>query len=531
MAYCYHCMTKIEDPDQPYCHECGKEYNRHYAQSNELPAGSTLCGERYLVGKSIGSGGFGISYIGFDLRLMKKVLIKETFYSGLFQRNCYDRSSSDPLMVTYPSDISLAEIMRKTQKECSSLSQAESLDNVVKVYDCFSENNTAYIITEFIDGMTLTQKIRESGPYSWNELYTRMKPLMICLQELHEKGILHRDIKPLNIMIKEQSKWNDERFVLIDFGLARSADAKTVASIGIAFSPGYAPFEQRTLAQKDGVYTDVYSLAATIYFAVTGEDPREEVGASVDENFPLLRDFKEKYDVPSNVVFALRYALQPDHRIRCQSVADLMERFERIPKTSQYQERSSANRRSAERPVRKKDRKPVVRSKSEKWICGKCGRKNEGYVMTCGCGNEKSNALKGPAFVSDQMKKKIQNGSSASSSGSGTEESFNSYSFSSDNNVLVKASIKPGGKSVYEAVDSPSVNHKAKKKTFKESLEERNIGRIHIFALVLVAVCILLLLLLELSYFTDGILIVSMANISHHIIANQTNIQTSSTSR
>ena len=109
-TYCCHCFTEIEKPDSPYCPMCGKQYKVHYSQSNELPAGTFLSGGRYFVGESIGSGGFGITYVGFDTRLNKRVLIKETFYSGLFKRNTFDKSNPQPLNVTYRSDISLDEI-------------------------------------------------------------------------------------------------------------------------------------------------------------------------------------------------------------------------------------------------------------------------------------------------------------------------------------------------------------------------------------------------------------------------------------
>ena len=201
--YCYHCFNKI-DPDiiGDYCAECGKKHSVHYSQSEELPAGTYLNNGRYFVGESIGSGGFGITYIGFDTKLEKKILIKETFYNGLFKRNVNNKDNPEPLKVTYGKDFSLERIMQKTKKECKGLSEAEGLNNIVKVYDWFSENNTAYIITEFINGVTLNERVRQKGYYSWEELYKKLKPLMQSLSVLHEKGIIHRDIKPQNIMIK-----------------------------------------------------------------------------------------------------------------------------------------------------------------------------------------------------------------------------------------------------------------------------------------------------------------------------------------
>ena len=323
--YCYHCFAQIINPDHKLCPECGNKHSVHYSQSSELPAGTYLSGNRYIVGKSIGSGGFGITYIGFDTKLKKKILIKETFYSGIFQRNVFNKDNPEPLKVTYSKDISLDDIMHKTEKECVSLSEAEGLKNIVKVYDWFSENNTAYIITEFINGVTLYDKVTSDGRYTWNELSRKITPLMNSLAALHEKNILHRDIKPQNIMIR-QLKHTSESFVLIDFGLARSNSTRTLASVGLAFSPGYSPLEQRTFVKKDGTYTDVYALAATIYFALTGEEPNEDICDTVQGNFPNINIMTSKYDVPENVVNALKSALAMNITERCQTI----EEFESI---------------------------------------------------------------------------------------------------------------------------------------------------------------------------------------------------------
>ena len=323
MEYCFHCMAEIKTPQEKYCPECGNLYDVHYAQSFELPAGTYLCDGRYIVGRSLGAGGFGITYIGFDVKLNKKVVIKETFYSGIFHRNSQNKTLSEPLKVTYDSEISLASIMTKTQKECFCLSKAESFNNIVKVYDWFTENNTAYIITEYINGETLFDKVKRNGKYEWRELYAKFRPLMQSLAQLHTAELLHRDIKPLNIMIRSGYR-SREDFVLIDFGLARSTDTKTLASVGIAFSPGYSPFEQRTLTKKDGTFTDVYSLAATMYFALTGASPQDEVSGTIDENFPLLKALKTSGDIPQHVAAAFEYALQPDYRNRCRTVDEFI---------------------------------------------------------------------------------------------------------------------------------------------------------------------------------------------------------------
>ncbi len=325
MIYCYHCMAQIDDTSQPYCPKCGRLFDVHISENYELPAGTFLNEGRYLVGRSIGTGGFGITYIGRDMKLDKKVVIKETFYSGVFHRDCSNPNVENPLAVTFDIDeVSIEEIAYKTQKECLSLSKGERYSNIVKVYDYLFENRTSYIITEYINGKTLHDRIVAIGRYNWNALYEKMKPLMLCLASLHREGLLHRDIKPQNIMIRRIHETMEE-FVLIDFGLARTAQSFIVDS---AFTPGFSPPEQKTPEETDGTYMDVYSLGATIYDALTGEIPPEATSMNVYENFPQLKNMSKNYQVPQNVVDALVYALEPDYTRRCKTIDGFIYKLE-----------------------------------------------------------------------------------------------------------------------------------------------------------------------------------------------------------
>ena len=322
-------MAQITDALQPYCPKCGKEYNVHISENYELPAGTFLGDGRYLVGRSIGTGGFGITYVGRDMKLEKRVVIKETFYSGIFERDCTDTSVDNPLKVIYDAEmVSLEEIVYKTQKECLSLSKGEKFTNIVKVYDYIFENNTAYIITEYINGKTLHDRVCSIGKYTWFDLYSKMKPLMQCLASLHREGLLHRDIKPQNIMIRRAHEYSEE-FVLIDFGLARTT--QNSALVESAFTPGFSPPEQKVSIETDGTYTDVYALAATIYDALTGEIPPEAKSYDVYENFPQLHAMRNSGAVPPNVVDALVYALQPNYKKRCKTIDGFMYRLENAP--------------------------------------------------------------------------------------------------------------------------------------------------------------------------------------------------------
>ena len=357
MKYCLHCVCKIEDPNGRYCPECGKEHSVSYPQSYELPPETYLNNGRYFVGESIGVGGYGITYIGFDIKLDKKIVIKETFYSSVFKRNCNDKTRKDPLRVEYNENvISPEKILKKSQKECSYLAKAESLSNIVKVYDWFSENNTAYIITEYIDGVTLFDRIYETGRYSWKELYSYMKPLIESLAQLHKNDVLHRDVTPRNIMLRKTYSGKEE-FILIDFGLAKSNQAITVGTVHVGYSPGYAPIEQQRLGEEDGTYTDVYAMAATIYHALSGEQPNGDPGLyTTSDIFPKLNSLRSYDDIPNYVVDTLEYALQIDFHHRCQTLDEFLLRLENKPVASKTDPKSES-RPTPEKSV-KNDNKP-----------------------------------------------------------------------------------------------------------------------------------------------------------------------------
>ncbi len=322
-------MAPITDALQPYCPKCGKEYNVHISERYELPAGTFLGDGRYLIGRSIGTGGFGITYVGRDMKLEKRVVVKETYYSGIFERDCTNVNVPNPFSVQYdPEIVSLEEIVYKTQTECLSLSKGEKFTNIVKVYDYIFENNTAYIITEYINGKTLHDRVCAIGKYTWFDLYAKMKPLMQCLASLHREGLLHRDIKPQNIMIRRAHEYSEE-FVLIDFGLARTTQSSVL--VESAFTPGFSPPEQKISTETDGTYTDVYALAATMYDALTGEIPPEATSYNVYENFPQLQIMKSSSAIPLNVVDALVYALEPNYKKRCKTIDGFMYRLENAP--------------------------------------------------------------------------------------------------------------------------------------------------------------------------------------------------------
>ena len=325
MAYCYHCMTKLDSPDMPFCPECGQKHNLHQAKNFELPAGTMLSSDRYIIGECTEENDFTLTYIGHDLKMDRKVIVNEVYYKDIFFRNI---SNNNDLNVRYDNRIIINDIMKQISKECICLSEADSLTNAAKVYDWFSENNTAYIVCEYVSDVSLANRAEEIGSYEWENFYVILKPLLESLTALHEKNLYHKNIKPCNIKVRKKLNGTEE-LVLTEFGFARP----TVES-GLNFSRStpYEPPEQRKRTRDEGEYTDIYSTAATIYYALTAAEPNDLSSKNIDEIFPLLKPYRKSKRIPENVYYALKYALQPDPDTRCKSIETFITRLETVQK-------------------------------------------------------------------------------------------------------------------------------------------------------------------------------------------------------
>lgn len=265
---CIACMN--DKGNNAFCPHCGFQEDSYTPPPHHLRPGTILNG-KYWVGKALGEGGFGITYIGWDLNLELKTAIKEYFPNGFVSR---DVSVTDTLTVFSGSDQNMFEQGReKFINEAKSLARFDSLPGIVSVKDFFLENGTAYIVMEYVDGETLKSFLkRNGGKASPETVFTMMEPLMKSLSKVHEQGIIHRDISPDNIMITKDSKVK-----LLDFGAARDISMSGQKSLSIQLKPGYAPEEQYRSHGKQGPWTDVYALCATMYMAITGVQPMESL--------------------------------------------------------------------------------------------------------------------------------------------------------------------------------------------------------------------------------------------------------------
>lgn len=248
------------------CAACGAALSPVGESSGDaLPAGTTLQNGAFRIDAVLGQGGFGITYRGFDLSLQRSVAVKEFFPFGCRRLPAFDVQPSQSLSLS-----SYGTFKSRFVEEARVLARFKH-PAIVDVYSVWEENNAAYMVMELLEGQTLEQVLHERNkPLDESEVLALAQRIGEVLSEVHRRGLLHRDIKPANIV-----QCDDGRVMLIDFGTAReySKDAHSMQGHSIVVTPGYAPLEQYAERATRGAYTDVYSLAATLYHLLTGEMP------------------------------------------------------------------------------------------------------------------------------------------------------------------------------------------------------------------------------------------------------------------
>jgi len=275
---CLGCMKRKFN--SPVCEHCGYD-ERSRNETDRLPVGMVLR-DRYQIGKTLGQGGFGITYIGWDKLLDIAVAVKEYFPRGIVMRDC-------TLNTKVHCYTNLQEEYEKSKdrflREAKTLAKFMHIPEIVRVQDFFEENNTAYIVMEYVDGINLHQYMRRcGGRLSAEQTLTLLKPVMEALIQVHKANIVHRDISPDNIMILDGG-----RTKLLDFGAVREvehpdAQGMLTHSTQTILKRGFAPVEQYRSRGGLGPWTDVYALCATIYCCITGQVPVESQELLMEED-------------------------------------------------------------------------------------------------------------------------------------------------------------------------------------------------------------------------------------------------------
>ena len=278
-----------------------------------LPCGITLKKNRYRIFNYISHGGFSNTYLAEDTLLNKYVAIKELFVRDI----CARELQTENVKISIETNRTAFDgLKKKFIKEAKRL-QAFHCPNIIRVYDCFEENGTAYYTMDYIPGDSLASVIKQKSRLSENYIRTLLPGLLNALSTVHNENIWHLDIKPANLMLR-----NGKSLVLIDFGASKQYEDKEgktlTSSSAMAYTSGFAPPEQISNNTKNiGAWTDIYALGATLFNLLTGSKP-PQTDEIISEGLPLFPS-----DVSNEMVKAVTAMMQPNRNVRPQSIKEV----------------------------------------------------------------------------------------------------------------------------------------------------------------------------------------------------------------
>ena len=298
-----------------------------------LSPGYNLLG-KYQIEKVIGGGGFGLTYLGLDLRSMRRVCIKELF----IHKNSV-RHDNDSVSVA-PEDADREFFMERFLREAQSLASFHH-PHVVRVEDFFQTNGTAYYVMEFVEGMTLADHVKQNGTLDLGQFRHIFRQLIDAMEEVHDQNLLHRDIKPSNVMLEPGL-----RVKLIDFGAAKDPKVQAKSGHTVVITDGFAPLEQYSAGGDIGAHSDIYSLGATMLFALTGQRPQPATSRDDGD--------AEMVGQPQPLVDLLSYFMQTDASERPRSMASAKAEFEQSLSTAMQaavEQREEVNEEGHDLPI------------------------------------------------------------------------------------------------------------------------------------------------------------------------------------
>ena len=310
---CLNCMKEYEESLKA-CPDCGFVPGTPPKEIYHLHPGVVLA-KRYVIGTVVAYGGFGILYRAWDEKLQVMVAVKEYFPSSYVNRNPGEK---DIFIYTSKKKSEFEAGLQTFLEEAKNTAKFSSHPNIVNVYDYFQENQTAYMVMEYMSGITLKEYVKKKGgKIGWEQAVDIITKICDDLQVVHENGILHRDISPDNIMM-----CGDGTIKLFDFGAAKFSNEEKEMTREIILKIGFAPPEQYRLRSRQGPWTDVYALGATLYRCITGVLPDESVNrqeALRVSKTDTLRPAKELApEIPDylNAAVSRAMAVQPELRFK-----------------------------------------------------------------------------------------------------------------------------------------------------------------------------------------------------------------------
>ena len=314
---CYNCFQEIPEGEGP-CPFCGFDLEENVKKFPVALRAGTVLNDRYIVGRVLGQGGFGITYLAWDEKLQAKVAVKEFMPGELATR--VDGTTVSVLAESKTEAFSYGA--ERFQEEARTLAKFMGQPNIAGVTDYFDENDTSYFVMDYIEGISFKTYIaNHGGKVSVEEALNVMIPVLRALTAVHAEGFIHRDVTPDNIYITK-----DGVVKLLDFGSARYSIGDKSKSLDVILKVGYAPKEQYIRRSRQGPYTDVYSCAACFYAAITGYLPPESLERlDHDELQPVSA---LGIDIPEYLDKAILKGLAVQPEDRFQSAAEFLEAIE-----------------------------------------------------------------------------------------------------------------------------------------------------------------------------------------------------------
>jgi serine/threonine protein kinase len=291
------------------CPFCGYVDGTPTEQPHYLTPG-TILGNHFIVGTAIGFGGFGITYKCFDTTLGVTVAVKEFYPVGLVNRS---PGESKVGLLSGDKKEQYAEQLKRFLMEAQSVAQFGKAKDIVNVYDFFEENNTAYIIMEYIDGVLLKDYLEKQGAMNPEAAMSVIMPIIEAVKKIHSKGIIHRDISPDNIFIA-----SEDTIKIFDFGAAQLNDSKEGQSGEKVIKVGYSAPEQYRDRSRQGFFTDIYSVGAILYQMLTGIKPVESTEREFKDE--LKSPLELGVDINSNIDRAVMEAMAVRSELRFQGI-------------------------------------------------------------------------------------------------------------------------------------------------------------------------------------------------------------------
>lgn len=312
---CVGCMKPLTAEGR--CAYCGLQQDKYRPIPRCLRPGMCLR-DRYVLGRVLGEGSFGISYIAWDCLLDTVVAIKEYFPASLVSRHISEEDEDTNVYIYEKRESrKYQESLKKYLGEAKSLSAYYDLDGIVSVRDFFYANNTAYIVMGYVDGISVKEYVEKNGPIEGEKFLRMLEPVIQSLAKVHQTGVLHRDISPDNMLLTR-----DDKLVLIDFGAARKENINMTRSMTVVFKRGFSPEEQYRTRGQQGAWTDVYVLCATAYYALTGKAPDESIQRVLEDDMPSLTEMTD-VDLPMRQKRAFMKGMTVDFHHRYQTMDEL----------------------------------------------------------------------------------------------------------------------------------------------------------------------------------------------------------------